>query len=76
MSVELARVDLLIYRGGGICAVRLELLMVAVVGLGFFVCSGALFRKIHRADEAGIVPSIAHCGCLALSPWPMLIGRG
>ena len=35
----------IIYRGGGISAVWPQFLMVAVIGLGFFVYSLALFRK-------------------------------
>ena len=37
--------QVIIYRGGGIRAVWLQFLMVAGVGLGFFVYSLALFRK-------------------------------
>ena len=37
--------QMIIYRGGGISAVWPQFLMVAVIGLGFFVYSLALFRK-------------------------------
>jgi ABC-2 type transport system permease protein len=37
--------QVIIYRGGGLRAVWLQFLMVAAVGLGFFVYSLALFRK-------------------------------
>ncbi len=37
--------QVIIYRGGGLSAVWVQFLMVAAVGLGFFVYSLALFRK-------------------------------
>jgi ABC-2 type transport system permease protein len=37
--------QVIIYRGGGLSAVWLQFLMVAAVGMGFFVYSLALFRK-------------------------------
>jgi ABC-2 type transport system permease protein len=37
--------QVIIYRGGGLAAVWLQFLMVAAVGLGFFVYSLGLFRK-------------------------------
>jgi ABC-2 type transport system permease protein len=37
--------QIIIYRGGGLAAVWVEFLLVAAVGVGFFVYSLALFRK-------------------------------
>jgi len=37
--------QIIIYRGGGISAVWSQFLMVAAVGLAFFIYSLALFRK-------------------------------